>query len=405
MTHRNVIQRIAIVVGSTVDLRDVKRLGIEHFANSGAEVDLINAQEIVHPALGLAKQTVPLPDTVNVCLASDSRSLKDCCSILGQADLIICYVGFSGDIGSLMVYREISKSGKPYLVISSNAYPGHTGGRAKELTFSDRAADLFRRIGAGRVSLVRSLLARLPKKFLGVRPADFIVFGGQRSVSGRNMYPTTAATTEIYAHAMDYDIFLDASKSTVPATRTAVFLDQEAFQPRDLEALKSAAPVTASIYLEQLRAAFGKIESEFDLDVVIAAGPRTNYENMPGLFGRRRIEYGRTAELVSSADLVIAHRSTAIGFAVMFNKPVMLITNQEMYDHWAQRGPLQSFSRNLDRPLFFLEQIDDWDMDNVMTINTEIYRTYMADFVKTPQSMDAPFWKIVDAEVQSYRDH
>ena len=49
-------------------------------------------------------------------------------------------------------------------------------------------------------------------------------------------------------------------------------------------------------------------------------------------FGDREIIQGKTLELVQGAWGVIAHNSTAISFPIIYNKPLILVTTEDMHN-------------------------------------------------------------------------
>jgi hypothetical protein len=109
-----------------------------------------------------------------------------------------------------------------------------------------------------------------------------------------------------------------------------VFLDENLpFHP-DLinKSITNTNLVDPEKYYESLNKFFSKIETTFNKKIVIAAHPtagrRANH------YDGRPIYFLRTNELVRHADLVLAHGSTAISFAVIHKKILRLITSDEI---------------------------------------------------------------------------
>ena len=63
------------------------------------------------------------------------------------------------------------------------------------------------------------------------------------------------------------------------------------------------------------------LKNQFDIDIVIAAHPKSSYSSNP--FNGREIFVNRTCDLVKDCEFVVAHTSTSVHFAVLFEKPVI----------------------------------------------------------------------------------
>ena len=60
-----------------------------------------------------------------------------------------------------------------------------------------------------------------------------------------------------------------------------------------------------------------------NLDLKIAVHPRTKYKKNSIKFGK--IYFNKTIELISKCKIVLLHRSTALHFAILFQKPLMFL--------------------------------------------------------------------------------
>ena len=70
------------------------------------------------------------------------------------------------------------------------------------------------------------------------------------------------------------------------------------------------------------------------LPVVIAAHPRAGYAQAgysgPDYFGGRTLVSGQTLPLIFDSALVLTHYSTAVNFAVMARKPLLLLASDTL---------------------------------------------------------------------------
>jgi hypothetical protein len=90
-------------------------------------------------------------------------------------------------------------------------------------------------------------------------------------------------------------------------------------------------PLTTESWYPSLVNFFDIIEDKTSKTVVIAAHPKHHYSSdMKHYFGNRDIFHGETQSLVAQADLVLITNSTAVSYAVMYNKPVLILLSDEL---------------------------------------------------------------------------
>lgn len=78
-------------------------------------------------------------------------------------------------------------------------------------------------------------------------------------------------------------------------------------------------------YYKSLNAFFKRVEDRFSCKVIIAAHPSSNYVSNP-YEGRKLCNY-MTAELIRDSMGVIMHGGLSVSFVLLFEKPLMLISN------------------------------------------------------------------------------
>ena len=385
-------RRVAYVIENPLDERDFERYGMRFMRERGIELYIVDVTAITRPHWRDPRALTTTFTGVEIARLTQARELRQAANKLAECDLIITLVGFTGTTGALRVYRAASRSGTPYLVLSTNAYPGHADRPSK---VSRWIGALLQRVKDGQINLVASAVFRTPPKLLGISPADFAVLGGSKSRAGIRMYPTAPSTREIAAHSMDYELYRGLRSGISQSENIAVFIDENVGFQRDLQDLGIVFPIDVNMYYDRLRRLFDRVEGRFGLSVVIAANPRSEREKRTGFFGDRRVEYGATARLVGQSRLVIAHRSTAIGLAVMFAKPVLFVMLRDLYHQWTDRAACDAFSEALSKPIQFFDDPDDVDLEDALWFDARRYESYMASYVKQAGSPEQPFWEIV----------
>ena len=107
----------------------------------------------------------------------------------------------------------------------------------------------------------------------------------------------------------------------------AVYLDMGYNHPDELYPYTKAFPPEGAhaynTWYNPLNNFFKKFISCTNLDLKIAAHPRPKYKKNSIKFGK--IYFNKTIELISKCKIVLLHRSTAMHFAILFQKPLMFL--------------------------------------------------------------------------------
>lgn len=393
----NDVRHIAYIVQNPPSERDYRRFGISGLAERNIDAVVIDVSAYLHPRLTTWRAAPPPSTRIELHAAATLEQLQALSSRLSAADFIVCLVGFDSSAQSRHVYRVVTAARRPYVVLANNLHPGSersTAARPRE-----RFKDAWIRLRSGELKILMSLCRRLPNWMSGIRPPALIVYGGTASRIGARMYPVDETTKEIFAHSTDYEVFREISSRDAGAQPIAVFVDECVGRDQDFLALGIDYPVSPERYYPLLRRLFDRIEGETGLRVVIAANPRADYSDDPELFGRRDIERASTASSIARARLVIGHRSTALGWAVMFNKPIALVALREQHGHWTQRSAMDAFSKILRTPVRFFDDPATTDFSSLLVSSAEGYADYMERYVKARGSASEAIWDMIPREM------
>lgn len=227
---------------------------------------------------------------------------------------------------------------------------------------------------------------------------DFIVGSGENSL--RNI--DANKTKVIWAHAMDYDLYLNNKTMNVSESHI-VFLDEDMLFHSDYDYMNISSPVTVENYFSSLNKFFEKLEQYTGKKVVIAEHPRSNYEKKPDYFnGRKRIK-GQTAELIRDASLVLFHASTSINLAILWGKPALGLTTNELENSWFQPrikclvNAIGAKLINLDDIKLSENIVSAW-----MNVNDVRYKEYKRKYIKKDGTPDVPIWQIVSVYLNTF---
>jgi len=372
--------------------RDYDRLGVGYFLSEGHQVSVLDLSEVIHPNLSMAETDAPPHSNLIIHKVRNWKELRSLKPEIANSDLALLLIQSYGLARSnLPVLRLLAETKTPYLVQAPMVYPGWRLNTASQ-NFGQRLKDIWRRAGAA--DPLNSIIARMPRALMGIPTASFVVYSSAKSKCTNSL--VGPATHEIEAHTYDYDLYRQHWRGRRTEEKNqAVFIDQNLPFHEDYTEL-NASPLDADEYFGQLRALFTRIEEELGLNVVIASHPRADYADKPHLFGNRPVRAGKTFDLIAQSRLVLAHNSTAIGHAVMFRKPVMLLVTRKLYHRQVyEKHIYEEYSRQLGTPLRYFDDLSDFDLTGVFDVNTAKYERYMDTYLRYPHSKQEPLWQVV----------
>jgi len=379
------IRRILFLVNFPFSKRDFRRFGIELLMQNGFEVEVWDLTNILYPEVRKNYIFSDLIDWPHCKVFDDKKTALDKIRSLSPDTFIIVKFHYFQERHSL--YKAVSDSKAEYAVVMSNAVPPPEANRKQSISSYLRKLKRFKVKG-----LIDRLLLKLPLTWLGIKPAKFILVGGERLL--KHSYIANKTTKIVWAHAFDYDIYLEERMMPAVEQPIAVFLDSYVpFHP-DRCLTKTGFPILADKYYTLLNNIFVIIEDKLGLEVVIAVHPSSHYETHPDYFRGRKLVKGKTAKLVRESRLVLAHYSTALNFVNLFKKPVTFLTFSEIATQY--QGHLTSaVAKWFGKEPIFMENGSDIDWRSELTVSKRHYDNYRKAYIKTEDSEDLPYWQIV----------
>lgn len=371
--------------------RDFERFGVELLLENGFNVGVWDLSNVLNPHLTKNYQPPDPIDWPGCKILSDKKVALEKIRNLPSTTFIINFISYSPK--SYYVYRAISASQAEYAVFMAGAIPSpFTGISKRERIFSylKKPSKVINRKLVNYI--VNYGFYHLPFTWIGVKPASLILAGGEQCL--KYPYPINKSTGILWAHTLDYDLYLK-ERNVPPIERPiAVFLDEYLpFHPDYIHA-DIKAPISADSYYPLLNRFFSLVERELELKVVIAAHPRSHYEKPPDYFEGREWVRGKTIELVKESQLVLAHCSTALNFANLFHKPVIFLTSSEL-DRSSYGASVRAMANWFVKNPICVDDDTAIDWRQELTVNTSHYEHYRRAYIKTEHSEDSPFWQIL----------
>lgn len=388
-------QNIIFVLDFAYSQRDHLRFGVHHFLDRGFNVEVWNLCEIAFPTSNVSDE-----------FAADSR-LKyfrvrshEEFSLRVEAISSRPLVFFVGNQHAKLrkYFRALKSRGAILCSVVATVHPVSLGVGTKS-NFQNqlyRSMRILRR-GAG-LALRKAIRLINP-----AAKADFVFVAGE---SAKTLVSELIdrKTRVIPICSFDHDRLLEAIKASSPvAPGYCVFLDEFLpFHP-DYEALGVPPPIRADDYYPRLRDMFHRIERATGLRVVVAAHPRAKYSQNEeaDFFGGRTVFRNETATLVKSADLVLAHASTALSYAVIGGKPICLIDSMRFRSNGMRAG-IDVLVSYLQPAVVYLERgiADDFTVDRCR-VSVDRFREYRRQFVKVDEAPERLSYEVMGDFVEA----
>lgn len=228
---------------------------------------------------------------------------------------------------------------------------------------------------------------------------DYLVAGGKNSISRIN-YKTTSL---IRAHNLDYDFFIkdnDIKKKTF----SLVFLDECGPYHPDFNRLNIKPFMTADKYYPIIDFGLSKIAKSLNLNVKIAAHPKSDYRNKYSKYTHPIFE-NKTFELIKEADVIVTLGSTALQWAVIMKKPIIFITTNEIQNSVNAKAYskfIDFYAQTLGKKVLNLSNVSKVnDFKEYLAIDEEKYENYIDNYVKMKGSPKKLIWNIVIERIES----
>lgn len=163
-----------------------------------------------------------------------------------------------------------------------------------------------------------------------------------------------------------------------------VFIDQYIPQHPDNK-VAGYRDIDEKKYFYQINKLFDSIEQEYNCKVVIAAHPVAQSYKVNNPFNGRLLFFYKTQTLTKHAIGVISHNSTAYSFAVIYNKPALVLISDDMIKGMKfTYGCCKAFANELNWPLINMDYIDGSVRFN--KIDRNLYEKYKYGYITNLES-------------------
>lgn len=387
------MSKIIYLIDQPLDERNYDRFGIQTWIDRDWDVEVWDLTALAYPHVWqtFIESGRKLKEFRGYCPIARKSQLAGRYSNLGKIEYFIDFT--SGNYYSVREKMRLSQIGARRVICAVGSIPEPDDSRdSQKRGFICK----FRNEVAGKSPiksfkwLINVLSRKLAAPFIG---PGLAVVSGEESMRLLSVYKCEI----IKAHNLDYDIYLRLNKSTGgSAGMHGVFIDQDpCFHPDRL--YRDAAPyISPEKYFPTICNGLRKISHALGVGLRVAAHPRSSYQQRAqDYFGGIPIEYGRTAELIRDCKIAVCHCSAAIQFAVLFRKPIIFVTTDELISQAAGKSTA-TFARLLGKTVINLDgDLDNVDWQKELCVDSQKYDAYRNKYVKIDGSPEKPHWSIV----------
>ena len=186
----------------------------------------------------------------------------------------------------------------------------------------------------------------------------------------------------VYINHPDYDRCLQVPASIFPKSKHIVYLDNYfPFHPDIIKNNPNVEKINVEQHYKEINELFGKIESKYNQQVIIAAHPKADYKKNE--FQNREIIKYKTQELVAEASLVLLHSSNAIAFAIGYGIPFMFISTSQYQMAHRDYYRMRRLSCYFNAPIITCSEADS-QIDNWVPVSSQLLDKYKYEFLTKP---------------------
>lgn len=234
-------------------------------------------------------------------------------------------------------------------------------------------------------------------KFGYIKMYDYLFTGGTEGWrgAGRVKKSYLKNTKFFYLNNFDYDNFI-CGEDNYDSEGEIVFIDEYyPFHPDSL-LFSNNKKMSPDVYYNQLNNVFDFLERKYNKNVIIAAHPKALKYKEKNFFKGRTVVYNSTLSAIKHSSLVLAHDSTAIGYAVMCNKPIIFINSKEIKNCYPYSSfNIDFFSNFFHQPLIDADNVEEERFpakfiltDESLNVYREIKKKYMTTFDDNVKNRD-----------------
>ena len=256
------------------------------------------------------------------------------------------------------------------------------------------------------ISILKIVYHFLRRNLLAIAMPYFVAVAGTETEQ-RARRDFSRNTRPIQLGSFDYSQFLRIQKLSDLISDAAVYLDTgfPGF-PRDEVLTGRNEMIAAKDWYPNLGKFFSFVETTLQYKVDVAIHPKHVGRDHSPLFGNRACLGCQTAALVAERKLVIATNSTAISFAICFDKPLILVWSDliESGVDARKKSFIENFAMETGARIFNIDrEYTEQELREALVIDHAKRESYKRKYL-TSRTDDKPNYQVLLDEVINAAD-
>lgn len=402
-------QGVAFMVLRPVSKLDAERWGIARLKELNIETHVLDLTHILNHE-GAAQKILAAVDNPyennNVEVVKSYAQLDSLIKKLSKNTLFIDYIHGVSPITmkTARVFRALKKNKAVYGFISDGALPVGSIVKSSNKLGSIRSLAITAIKKPSRLInfTIKEIIKILVKRRY-LFPAPNIIFGGNSPILNKYMEERSLDKKILVPiNSFDYSIYSEylnsIDSSHLKLNGTCVFLDEALTHHSDF-AILGIKPADGGVYYREMNRLFDHVEEKTGLKVVVAAHPRSNYDYFPSVFDGREVIKGCTIDLVAKSSMVIMHMSTAVSFAILFNKPIVVTKIPGANSEGGLNAQVKTMAESIGVSMLDIEEDLSTFNPCAIEINQNKYKDYLEKYLLNRNAENNLTWNILASRI------
>ena len=391
------MSKIIYLIEQPLDERNYARFGIQTWIDRGWDVEIWDLTPFLYPKvwrdfIGRGKKLKEFNGYFPIKALTELKVRYELCENAGY------FIDFTGETYySMRIKWRLIQKGVLRVICATGSMPEPHGGKQEIMI-----KKILKRFHVGPIKFFQWALnvALRNLMFQFIRPEIGVAAGSL------SLHSLSHVNKIVQAHNLDYDIYLEIKDVIdTSASRQVVFLDQDYCFNSDFIYGGSSSPITSGKYFPAISKTLHKISEELQISMCIAAHPRSTYlQQNQDYFEGISIKYGVTAQLIRDCSVVLCHNSTAIQLAVLFEKPIIIVTTDELNNASEVRESIACFATALGKSIINIDgDLNKIDWQKELRVDCQKYAEYKKKYVKMNESLEKKSWDILINSIENNR--
>lgn len=233
--------------------------------------------------------------------------------------------------------------------------------------------------------LMNAIFVRLPKSMFPNLACSYVINNSPDEIENyKKRFYCDKKTKFLVVHSNLYEEALShKDEARIVKKNYCVWLDTYFPYHPDLEGRQG---ITPEDYYGALRRFFIWIRKNYNLEVVVAAHPRSNYELHSDAYEGFQVIKFNTCLLVRDAEFVLSDISSSFLYAIVYKKPIVFLSQNFIKREFPfQYRMINMFANEIGKKPINIDEMDYEDkhfMDHKLTINEALYQKSAESYIK-----------------------